>query len=85
MFDVSLWMRAGFDQAAYDALTEAPRECENGWAELDVISRLGTNVLVDVFAATEASAGLYKAETADRVMEAAYELHDLVGECVALH
>ncbi|WP_234382598.1 hypothetical protein [Streptomyces sp. XY332] len=42
------------------------------------------NVLVDVFPATEANAGLYEGEVADQVMEAAYELHALVGACVAL-
>jgi hypothetical protein len=84
-FDESLRMRNGFDQAAYGALTEALRACADEWAQLEAIPRLGANVLVDIFAATEANAGLYEGEAADRVMEAAYELHDLVGECVALH
>lgn len=84
-FDESLRMGNGFDEAAYDALTTALRVCANEWAELDAIPRLAANVLVDVFAATEANAALYEGEAADRVTEAAYELHDLVGECVALH
>ncbi|MFJ7064911.1 hypothetical protein [Streptomyces sp. NPDC101115] len=84
-FDESLRMRNGFDETAYQALTEALRACAEEWAELDAIPRLGANVLVDVFAATEANAALYEGDVADRVMEAAYELHDLVGECVALH
>lgn len=84
-FDGSLRAGNGFDEAAYHALTEALRACATEWAELDAIPRLGANVLVDIFAATEANAGLYEGEAADRVMEAAYELHDLVGECVAFH
>jgi hypothetical protein len=83
-FDESLRTRNGFDEIAYAALTEALRACATEWAELDAIPRLGANVLVDVFAATEANAGLYEGDIADRVREAAHALHDLVGECVAL-
>ncbi|CAM5443882.1 hypothetical protein SALBM217S_07831 [Streptomyces griseoloalbus] len=46
--------------------------------------RLGANVLVDLFPATEANAALYQGEAADRIMRAAYELHALAGDCVAL-
>ncbi len=69
---------------AYERLRRALRGCVEAWAGFDAIPRVGVNVLVDVFPATEANAGLYEGEVADRVMDAAYELHDLVGACVAL-
>ncbi|GGX32884.1 hypothetical protein GCM10010297_62910 [Streptomyces malachitofuscus] len=84
-FDESLREGIGFDETLYTALTEALRMCADEWAELDAIPRLGANVLVDVFPATEANAALYEGEAADRVTQAAYELHELIGECVALH
>ncbi|MER5478868.1 hypothetical protein ABT026_18150 [Streptomyces sp. NPDC002734] len=42
------------------------------------------NVMVDVFAATEANASLYEGEVAAQVMDAAYELQTLIGKCVAI-
>lgn len=39
---------------------------------------------MDLFPATEANAALYQGEAADRIMRAAYELHALAGDCVAL-
>ncbi|WP_260617989.1 hypothetical protein [Streptomyces sp. WAC07149] len=47
-----------------------------------MIPREGASVLVDVFPATEANASLYAGEAADRVMDAGYALHQLVGACV---
>ncbi|MFF8589462.1 hypothetical protein ACWIFK_29240 [Streptomyces althioticus] len=83
-FDESLRNGSGFDEPAYDALTAALRACAAEWAELDAIPRLGANVLVDLFPSTEANAALYSGEAADRVIRAAYDLHALAGQCVAL-
>ncbi|WP_260145497.1 hypothetical protein [Streptomyces sp. 2132.2] len=83
-FDDSLRMRNGFNEVIYDSLKQSLHACADAWAMLDAIPRVGANILVDIFAATEANADLYEGELTDRVMEAAYELHDLVGECVAL-
>ena len=83
-FDDALRMKKGFDEHAYARLKQAIRACADAWAASDLIPRLGVNILVDVFAATEANAGLYTGELADRVTEAAYELQGLIGECVAL-
>lgn len=83
-FDGSLRSGSGFDERAYDALTAALRACAADWARRDAVPRLGANVLVDLFPATEANAALYEGEAADRTMRAAYELHALAGDCVAL-
>ncbi|OEJ36123.1 hypothetical protein BGK67_32035 [Streptomyces subrutilus] len=83
-FDESLRMQNGFDEELYVSFKQSLQACTDAWATLDAIPRLGVNILVDVFAATEANADLYEGESADRVMEAAYELHNLIGECVAL-
>lgn len=67
------------------ATGRARRGCAEEWAVYDAVPREGANVLVDVFPATEANAGLYEGEeVAEQVMDAAYELHDLVSACVAL-
>ncbi|MGA5069171.1 hypothetical protein ACPB9E_36370 [Streptomyces exfoliatus] len=84
-FDESLRMQQGIDEGIYTSLKEALHACAEVWATLDAIPRLGANILVDVFAATEANANLYEGELADRITAAAYELHELVGECVALN
>jgi hypothetical protein len=84
-FDVPLRMRKGFDDGAYTALKSALENCAQSWASSDVIPRPGANILVDIFAATEGNVGLYSGETSDRVMQAAYELQELVAECVALN
>ncbi len=39
---------------------------------------------MDPFPATGTNAALYEGEAADRIMRAAYELHALAGDCVAL-
>uniref|UniRef100_A0AAU2JZD8 Colicin D immunity protein domain-containing protein n=1 Tax=Streptomyces sp. NBC_00049 TaxID=2903617 RepID=A0AAU2JZD8_9ACTN len=84
VFDEGLRMQNGFDEEIYASFKQSLHACADAWATLDAIPRLGVNILVDVFAATEANADLYEGESADRVMEAAYELHNLIGECVAL-
>ncbi|WP_236060775.1 hypothetical protein [Actinacidiphila acididurans] len=83
-FDTPLRMRKGFDENAYLTLKTALQACAESWVSLDAIPRLGANILVDIFPATEGNVGLYTGEAADRVMEAAYELQELVGECVGL-
>ncbi|MGA5549207.1 hypothetical protein [Streptomyces pseudogriseolus] len=83
-FDGSLRSGSGFDERAYDALTTALRACAAEWARQDAVPRLGANVLVDPFPATGTNAALYEGEAADRIMRAAYELHALAGDCVAL-
>ncbi|GID98573.1 hypothetical protein ACFQFC_12965 [Amorphoplanes digitatis] len=84
VFDESLRSGEGINEGALKSLKESLRACAEAWAEFDAIPRLGANILVDVFAATEANANLYQGELADKVMSVAYELHDLIGECVAL-
>ncbi|MFE3558928.1 hypothetical protein ACFXKW_29325 [Streptomyces sp. NPDC059193] len=83
-FDDRLRAGRGLDAQAYERLRRALRACAEEWAGADAIPRVGANALVDVFPATEANAALYAGEEADRIMGAAYELHDLVGACVAL-
>ncbi|MEU4365314.1 hypothetical protein [Promicromonospora sp. NPDC023987] len=83
-FDGSLRMGPGFDADAFDALKSALSACAVAWDGLDCIPRLGVNVIIDIFPATEANAALYEGEAADRVMAAAYELHGLAGETVGL-
>lgn len=83
-FDEGLRMHHDFNEEVYASLKGALRECAEAWAMLDSIPRLGANILVDIFPSTEANANLYEGELAGRVTEAAYELHGLVGECVAL-
>ncbi|MGB9994153.1 hypothetical protein ACPMJQ_06155 [Streptomyces pseudogriseolus] len=83
-FDGPLRSGSGFDERAYDALTTALRACAAEWARGDAVPRLGANVLVDLFPATGTNAALYEGEAADRIMRAAYELHALAGDCVAL-
>ncbi|MGW0786430.1 hypothetical protein [Streptomyces sp. NPDC002913] len=83
-FDEALREGRGVDQNAYAALKETLRLCAQEWEALDAIPRLAANILVDIFAATEANAALYQGAMADQAMEAAYELHDLAGACVAL-
>ncbi|RKE22262.1 hypothetical protein [Streptomyces sp. TLI_171] len=83
-FDGPLHLRAGFDRAAFDALADALQRCAAAWAERDAIPRAAVNVLVDVFAATEANAHCYQGAEAEQVQEAAYLLHELVAGCVEL-
>jgi hypothetical protein len=83
-FDLPLRMRKGFDESAFVALKTALETCAESWSAHDAIPRLGANILVDIFPATEGNAALYPEETADRINQAAYELHELIGECVAL-
>lgn len=83
-FDTPLRMRKGFDEDAYTALTSALQACADAWASQDAIPKLGANILVDIFSATEGNIALYEDDAAQRVTEAAFELQDLVGQCVAL-
>lgn len=83
-FDEALRMRQGLNEESLASLKEALRECASSWESLDALPRAGVNILVDIFPATESNAGLYDKDVSDRIMQAAFELQELVGECVAL-
>jgi hypothetical protein len=83
-FDLSLRLREGMSESAYDRLRAALLTCAHTWRHLPAIPRLGANALVDMFAATEANAGLYDGEMRGRILAIAFEIQDLVRECVAV-
>lgn len=81
-FDLSLRMNRGLDESALMSLKHALEACALAWANLDAIPRLGVNILVDIFPATESNSNSYAGEVGERIMAIAYELQDLVSECV---
>jgi hypothetical protein len=83
-FDLGLHLREGMSESAYDRLRAALLACANAWGDLPAIPRLGANVLVDMFPATEANAELYDGEVRDRILAISFEIQDLVRECVAI-
>ena len=83
-FDKTLRMRRGLKEELLARLKEALRECAASWESLDALPRAGMNILVDIFPATESNADLYDRDVSDRIMQAAFELQELVGECVAM-
>lgn len=83
-FDEALRMRQGFNEELLARLKEALQGCAVSWESMDALPRAGVNVLVDIFPATESNADLYDEDVSGRIMEAAFELQELVGECVAL-
>lgn len=83
-FATALRMREGFDDEQYRFLVSAFTDLAKEWAELDHLPRYMMNILVDVFPAMEANAEIYTGELKQKILDAAYELHGLVQECVAL-
>lgn len=83
-FVVGLRMREGVSEAAFQRLSSALRTCASSWEGLAEIPRRAANVLVDIFPATESSADLYDGEERNRIQEMAFELHELIQECVAV-
>jgi len=49
-------MRDGLSERAYERLRDALQACASSWEGQDFVPRLGANILVDIFPATEASA-----------------------------
>jgi hypothetical protein len=84
-FDLGLRFREGVSESAYDGLRAALLICAEAWHHLPAIPRLGANVLVDMFPATEANADLYEGEIRSRILAMAFEIQDLVRECVAIN
>jgi hypothetical protein len=83
-FDLGLRLREGLSEGAYDRLRIALQACADAWRDLPAIPRLGANVLVDMFPSTEANTDLYEGDIRDRILEIAFEIQDLVRECVAV-
>lgn len=83
-FDLSLRMNRGLDESALSSLKAALEACASAWASLDVIPRLGVNILVDVFPATESNSYSYSGEVGEWIMAVAYELQELVWKCVEI-
>lgn len=83
-FVVGLRMREGVSEDSFQRLSSALRNFASSWEGQDEIPRLAANVLVDIFPATESSADLYESEERNRIQEMAFELHELIQECVAV-
>ena len=83
-FDIPVREGEGLDDGLLESLKSALQSFADSWASSDSIPRLAANILVDIFPATESNASLYDETEAERITQAAYELHELVGECVAL-
>ena len=83
-FIVALRMRDGVSARAYERLRNALQACARSWEGRDSVPRLGANILVDIFPATEASADLYTGEERTRIQEVSFYLQDLVRECVGV-
>jgi hypothetical protein len=77
-------MRDGLSERAYGRLRDALQACARSWEGRDFVPRLGANILVDIFPATEASAYLYSGEERARILEISFYLQDLVRECVGV-
>lgn len=84
-FDVPLRMHEGFNEESFVKLKGVLKECSESWATLDSIPRLAVNILVDIFPATEGNADLYEKVISEKIVQMAFELQELVGECVALN
>ena len=83
-FDVGLTMGEGYKSEDDAQLRQALGRCADAWKELDAIPRIGANILVDIFPATEANAERYQGPDRQSLIEAAYHLQALVQECVRL-
>ena len=83
-FDLQLREGSGLDASLLESLKASLRGFAESWSSSDSIPRFAANILVDIFIATESNAGLYSGTEAEGVMQAAFELHELVGDCVAL-
>ncbi|MEV0713774.1 hypothetical protein [Asanoa sp. NPDC050611] len=83
-FDIALWSHDGFDEAAFEELKSALELCAREWAGQPSIPRVGANILVDIFPATESNAAACPGEQGRRILDAALTLQNLVWKCVAL-
>ena len=83
-FDIPVREGAGIDERLLENLKTALQAFAESWASSDSIPRMAANILVDIYPATESNASLYDETESEKITQAAYELHELVGECVAL-
>ena len=82
-FIVALRSNEGFRADPYAALVGVLRDCAPGWWQVDAIPKSGANVLVEIVPATQAAAEAYDEPVRTRVLDASFELYDLVVECFA--
>lgn len=80
---VALRSNEGFQEDLYDRLAGALRECAAEWQDADSIPKLAANVLVDIVSVSQSAAGAYDEPVRKRIMDASFELYDLVNDCVA--
>jgi hypothetical protein len=83
-FIVGLRVRDGFSAEAYERLRGALQACASSWEGRDCVPRLGANILVDIFVATEGTADLYDGEEKEKIQEISFYLQDLVQACVGI-
>jgi len=82
-FIVALRSNEGFQDDLYTALVRVLRDCAPGWWQVHAIPKLGANILVEIVPATQAAAEAYAEPVRTRVLDASFELYDLVIECFA--
>lgn len=83
-FDLALRENRGINEPALIVLKDALQKCALAWVNCDTIPRLGVSILVDIVPATESNSQLYSGELGAKVLAVAYELQELVWECVKI-
>ena len=79
-----LHLAEGLDTLAAERMKQALRAAAKSWAESDVITKSAANLLVDLANSIEASSYTYKDDEAARIRDLAYEVADLVRDCVTV-
>ncbi len=81
-FDLGLRLGEGFQQTKWEALQQALKRCKEVWSERDHLPRPAMSALVDMFAATEACAGIYQDGQRKQIQDLAYALQELIQDCI---
>jgi hypothetical protein len=81
-FLVALRSKDGFQQDLYNRLVDVLRECVPVWQDADSIPRSVVSLLVEIVPSAQASADLYPEPVRQRILDASFELYDLIMEGV---
>ncbi|WP_054054487.1 hypothetical protein [Alloactinosynnema sp. L-07] len=83
-FVVALRSNEGFRRDLFERLVSALEDCAVEWAGRDCIPRLAANVLVELVVSVQAAADAYEGPLRQEILDASYELFDLVVACVGV-
>lgn len=79
---VSLRLGNGLDEEKVENICCVLKELQVEWEDYDFIPKKAVDIFIDFYPAMESSCGLYSEDEADKIIDKADKIMDLIRDCI---